>query len=183
MLGEEQERWLCDGLAASPATWNVLAQQVMMARVDQTGGEKESYSMDQWPGYEASRRRLLNYFGERRIANPVVLTGDIHSNWANNLSNDFESPDGPVVATEFVGTSISSGGDGVANPSRKEHVLAENPCVKFHNAQRGYVTCSVTAKRWQSDFRVVPYVERPGSPVETAGSFVVEAGEAGVKPT
>ena len=182
LLGEQQETWLCEGLVKSPATWNVLAQQVMMARVDQTGGEKESYSMDQWPGYEMNRRRLLSFFAERKIANPVVLTGDIHSNWANNLSDDFQNPAGRVVATEFVGTSISSGGDGAANPSRKEHVLAENPWVKFYNAQRGYVRCALSPKQWQADFRVVPYVTRPGAPVETAASFVVEAGEAGVKP-
>jgi alkaline phosphatase D len=124
----------------------------------------------------------LNFFAERKIANPVVLTGDIHSNWANNLSNDFENPDGRVVATELVGTSISSGGDGSANPSRKEHVLAENPCVKFHNAQRGYVRCELTPQTWRADFRVVPYVTRPGAPVETAGSFVVEAGRPGITP-
>jgi alkaline phosphatase D len=182
LLGDQQEKWLCDGLAHSPAIWNILAQQVMMARVDQTGGDKESYSMDQWPGYEMNRRRILNSFAERKIANPVVLTGDIHSNWANNLSSDFENPDGPVVATEFVGTSISSGGDGSANPSRREHVLAENPFVKFHNAQRGYVHCVVTPKQWHTDFRVVPYVTRPGAPLETPASFVVEAGQPGVKP-
>ncbi len=181
LLGEKQEAWLCDGLARSSATWNVLAQQVMMARVDQTGGEKESYSMDQWPGYEMNRRRLLNFFAERKIANPVVLTGDIHSNWANDLSNDFENPAGRVVATEFVGTSISSGGDGSANPSRKEHVLAENPFVKFYNAQRGYVRCELSPQRWQADFRIVPYVTKPDAPVETAGSFVVEAGQPGVQ--
>lgn len=181
MLGDQQESWLCDGLARSPATWNVLAQQVMMARVDQTGGEKESYSMDQWPGYETNRRRLLNFFAERKIANPVVITGDIHSNWANDLSNDFDNPAGRVVATEFVGTSISSSGDGSANPTRKEHILAENPFVKFHNAQRGYVTCSLSPQQCRADFRVVPYVTKPGAPVETPFSCVVEAGEAGIK--
>ena len=44
-----------------------------MARVDQTPGEKESYSMDQWPGYEMNRRRILKFMAERKIANPVVL--------------------------------------------------------------------------------------------------------------
>ena len=47
--------------------------------------------MDQWPGYELSRRRLLKFFHERKIANPVVLTGDIHVNWVNDLQLDFEN--------------------------------------------------------------------------------------------
>jgi alkaline phosphatase D len=181
MLGEKQETWLMNGLVKSPATWNVLAQQVMMARVDQTPGEKESYSMDQWPGYEMNRRRLLKFFAERKISNPIVIGGDIHSNWANDLLVDFDDLGGRAVATEFVGTSISSGGDGTATPSRLTSILAENPCVKFHNAQRGYVRCEATAKQWKSDFQIVPYVTRPGAALETAASFVVEAGRPGVQ--
>ena len=46
------------------------------------------------------------------MPNPVVLTGDIHSNWVNDLRVDDRKPESPVVATEFVGTSISSGGNG-----------------------------------------------------------------------
>jgi alkaline phosphatase D len=178
LLGEKQEAWLMKNLARSPATWNVLAQQVMMARVDQTGGDEESYSMDQWPGYEESRRKLLSFFRERKIANPVVLTGDIHSNWANNLVLDASDDDSHAVGAEFVGTSISSSGDGSAMLSgRRERVMIENPFVKFHNAQRGYVRCTVTPKTWQADFQVVDYVSKPGSPIHTAAAFVVEPGK------
>src|SRR5262245_51601491 len=181
LLGNQQEKWLLDGLARSPATWNILAQQVMMARVDQTPGEKEAYSMDQWPGYEMNRRRILKFMGERKIANPVVLAGDIHSNWANDLLVNFDDLDGRAVATEFVGTSISSGGDGSATPWRLEGILADNPFVKFHNAQRGYVRCRATAKQWQTDFQIVPYVTRPGAPISSAASFIVESGRAGAQ--
>ena len=51
-----QERWLYDALGRSAGRWNVLPQQVMMARVDREPGDGERYSMDQWPGYEPSRR-------------------------------------------------------------------------------------------------------------------------------
>src|SRR5262249_37597634 len=157
LLGAQQEAWLLAGLAKSPATWNILAQQVMMARVDQTPGEKETYSMDQWPGYEMNRRRILRFMAERKIANPVVLAGDIHSNWANDLLVTFEDLGGRAVASEFVGTSISSGGDGTATPSKLEGILADNPFVKFHNTQRGYVRCQAAPGRWQTDFQVVDY--------------------------
>jgi alkaline phosphatase D len=181
ILGQQQESWLLDGLAKSSATWNILAQQVMMARVDQTGGENESYSMDQWPGYEMNRRRILKFFADRKISNPVVLTGDIHSNWANDLLVNFDDLDGRPVAAEFVGTSIASGGDGSANSSRREHVLAENPFVKFHNSQRGYVRCHANSKTWKTDFQTVDYVTRPGSPIQTAASYVLESGRAGLQ--
>ena len=182
LLGNVQEKWLLGGLAASPARWNVLAQQVMMARVDRLAGEAIGYSMDQWPGYEQNRRRLLRFFADQRTANPVVLGGDIHSNWANNLIADFDELDSRVVASEFVGTAISSSGDGTAKPKDLDALLAENPFVQFHNAQRGYVRCQVTPKLWQSDFQVVEYVTRPGAPLVTRASYVVENGQPGVKP-
>ena len=58
LLGPAQLAWLKDGLSKSAATWNVLAQQVMMARVDRIPGEVVAVSMDQWPGYEAKVRNL-----------------------------------------------------------------------------------------------------------------------------
>lgn len=181
LLGPQQEKWLIDGLAASRGKWNVLAQQVMMARVDQARGDAQSFSMDQWPGYEMNRRRLLKAFHERKISNPVVLTGDIHNNWANNLIADFDNLDSRIVATEFVGTSISSGGDGTKTPRALDQLLSENPFVKFHNAERGYVSCEVTPARWKTNFQVVEYVTKPGAPLVTRASYVVEDGNPGAQ--
>ena len=176
MLGERQRAWLESGLERSSATWNVLAQQVMMARVDLARGRDVLYSMDQWPGYEFERRRVLRHLLERRVRNPVVLTGDIHSNWANELAADPDRPDAPPVAVEFVGTSISSGGDGSVTPAHTAELMAENPFVKYRNNERGYVRCEVTPEGWRADYRTVPYVERRGAPVNTRASFIVEPG-------
>jgi alkaline phosphatase D len=181
LLGEAQEQWLTGGLANSAARWNVLAQQVMLARVDRLPDEKVGYSMDQWPGYEGNRRRLLKCFHERQVSNPVVLGGDIHSNWANNLIADFDDLDSRVVGSEFVGTAISSGGDGSREPKNLDKLLAENPFVKFHNAERGYVRCQVSPQLWKADFQVVEYVTRPGAPLATRASYVVENGKPGVE--
>ncbi|MGV3483805.1 MAG: alkaline phosphatase D family protein [Planctomycetaceae bacterium] len=182
MLGAEQEQWLHDRLSRSPATWNILAQQVMMARADRKAGEDIAYSMDQWPGYEVPRRRLMQFLHDQRIANPVVLTGDIHSNWANELNIDYDDQASPTVASEFVGTSITSGGDGWQRRAGSDAILAENPFVKFYNGERGYVRCEVTPQRWQTDYQVVPFVSRKGAPQITRASFVVEQGSPGVNP-
>jgi alkaline phosphatase D len=181
MLGAEQEGWLTAGLLQSISQWNILGQQVMMARVDREPGEKSLYSMDQWSGYDVPRQRLLRFLAERRIPNPVVLTGDIHSNWVNDLRVDFDNESDPTIATEFVGTSISSGGNGVPTPNGTDTMLAENPFVRFHNAERGYVSCKVTPAEWRTDYQVVEYVDRPGAPRVTRGSFVVEAGRPGAE--
>ncbi len=181
MLGETQERWLMRELIDSTARWNVLGQQVMMGRVDRKSGPEALFSMDQWPGYEVARKRLLQFLDERRIPNPIVLTGDIHSNWVNNLQVNCDNPDDPVVATEFVGTSISSGGNGRQQPTDHAQLLAENPFVRFHNTERGYVSCTVTPDQWKSDYHVVEFVDRPGAPKVTRGSFIVEDGRPGAE--
>ena len=111
-----------------------------------------------------------------------MLTGDIHSNWANNLIADFDDLESRVVATEFVGTSISSGGDGALQPKSLQETYAENPFVKFFNAERGYVSCEVTPKLWTSHYRTVPYVTKPDAPLVTRHTAVVEAGLPGAKP-
>lgn len=181
LLGSIQRDWLFEGLGTSNATWNVLAQQVMMARADRKAGEEITHSMDQWPGCEMERRRVLKHFHDQRISNPVVLTGDIHSNWANNLIADFDDLDSKVVATEFVGTSISSGGDGILKPKTLDATYAENPFVKFHSTERGYIRCEVTPTQWKSDYQAVEYVSRPGAPLITRASFIVENGQPGLQ--
>ncbi len=180
LLGGEQERWFLEGLQRSQRRWNIIAQQVMMAKIDR-GREEPLYSMDQWSGYEAARSRILSFLHERHIANPVVLTGDIHSNWVSDLKLDFADPKSPAVGSEFVGTSLSSGGDGSDTTSQSASYYSRNPHLRFFNAQRGYVRCAVTPKQWQSDYRVVEYVTKPGSPIKTRASFVVEAGRAGMQ--
>jgi alkaline phosphatase D len=179
MLGPEQERWLANSLLQSTSRWNVLAQQVMMGRANRDSKESPLYSMDQWAGYDVPRRRLLEYLASRQISNPVVLTGDIHSNWVNDLKVDFDRSDDRTVATEFVGTSISSGGNGRARPKNHDEILANNPFVRFHNTERGYVRCTVTPYEWRSDYQVVEYIDRPGAPAITRASFVVENGRPG----
>lgn len=182
LLGAPQRAWLNAALSASPATWNVLAQQVMMGMVDLFPGDERAYSMDQWPGYAHERMDLVRSLSERHVANPVVLTGDIHSHWVNNLRVDDRQGDMPVVATEFVGSSISSGGNGTASPPNLDALLAENPCVRFHNRQRGYVRCTVTPGEWRSEFMVTDDVLKPGGRTRPVATFLVESGRAGAHP-
>jgi alkaline phosphatase D len=181
LMGAAQRDWLFSGLARTPATWSVVAQQVMVARVDRKAGPDVAYSMDQWPGYEAERRRLLEHLEAAKVRNPVLLAGDIHTNWANDLTAGFDGAPERKVGAEFVGTSISSGGDGVAEPKDLDRLYAENPFVKFHNAERGYLLCEADAGAWKTRFRTVPFVLKPGAPLQTRATFVVEPGRPGVR--
>jgi alkaline phosphatase D len=181
LLGRRQRGWLDAGLISSLGTWNVLAQQVMMGMVDYTAAGRTGFSMDQWPGAAHERMALVRFLADRKVPNPVVLTGDIHSNWVNDLRVDDRKAETPVVATEFVGTSVTSGGNGVDRPKDMDALLGANPCVRFHNRERGYVRCTVTPGTWTSDYVVCEDVTRPGGKVLTRASFVVEAGTPGAK--
>ena len=181
LLGAEQAGWLKASLLESRGTWNILAQQVMMGLVDFAPGEPGKFAMDQWPGYVRERMEVARFLADRRVPNPVVLTGDIHCNWVNDLRVDDRRAEQPVVATEFVGTSISSGGNGSADTKNQGLLQAENPCVRFFNDQRGYVRCTVTPGSWRSDYVVVEDVTTPGAPAVTRASFAVEAGKPGAQ--
>src|SRR5215470_6226461 len=135
--------------------------------------------MDKWDGYVQARQRLVNHIAESKLDNVVILSGDNHNNWVLDVKRDPNVEQSPVVASEFVGTSLTSGGDGNDIAPEFAGVLSKNPQVKFHNSQRGYVRCSIIFRQMISDYRIVPYVTKPGAPIETRASFVVEAGHPG----
>lgn len=181
MLGQEQERWLLNNLSSSTATWNVLAQQIMMAQVDHDSGPELIIGNDLWDGYAGARKRLFSEIIERKVKNLVVLTGDAHRNFAAELKENFDDPNSATIGTEFLGTSITSGKDGADMDSLGVEWIAANPHMKFHNSQRGYVRCNVTKESWHTDFRVLPYVTKPGAPISTRASFIVENNRPGLK--
>jgi alkaline phosphatase D len=179
MLGPGQEAWLAEQARWSDARWDVLAQQVFFANFDRTEGPGESYAMDKWSGYVPSRDRMIDLFAAPR-RNLVILTGDEHAHYASNVRRDWRNPESPIVGCELVGTSITSGGDGADRTVNADVLLRENPHILYNSSRRGYVSCTVTPDRWDAHFRIVPYVTRPGAPLETGQSFVIEAGRPGL---
>ena len=180
MLGPEQERWLLAGLDASEARWNVVAQQVLMAELDHAEGDAEIVWTDAWDGYPAARNRVLGHVMSRNIANPVVLTGDWHSTFVNDLKADFADPDSPTIATEFVVTAVTTGGDDNGYDDYYGPMVPNNPHIKFFDGDgRGYMAVEVTPERWRTDVRMVESVLDPAAGIRTAASFVVEDGRPG----
>jgi len=88
-----------------------------------------------------------------------------------------------VIAAEFVGTSIASGGDGADRAgSVTPSAMSENPHLKWQNSRRGYVVCRVDDKSWTTEYRTVSYITKPGAPVETPTKWRVEHGRPGILP-
>jgi alkaline phosphatase D len=179
MLGTAQETWLYDGFKDASAHWNVLGQQVLMMHTD-LDPEPDAFGahMDKWDGAAAARSRLFAAIEAAKLRNPVVLTGDIHRNFAGELRKTFDDATS-AVGVELVGTSIASDGDGYDINARYRKLLAQNPHLKFFNGQRGYVRHTVTRQRWQADFQVLDKVSTRDGTLSTRKSLVVESG----KPT
>jgi alkaline phosphatase D len=182
ILGAAQEKWYLDGLASSQAVWKVMAQQVMvMARaVPNPAGSGEAFmSMDKWDAYPAARDRVLKHINDRAIKNLVVLTGDVHNAWAGEIKLDPKNPNSPTVGSEFVASSITTGGDGFDINDAFQKTLEINPHMKFINNRRGYSIHEATDKKMEVSFRAVDYVTRQGAPLVTKAKFAVEANNGG----
>jgi len=177
LLGAAQERWLFDALAASPARWNLIAQQTLMAQLDRMAGEGQAFWTDGWDGYPHDRTRLLSHIRDKRVANPVVFGGDMHAAIVADLRVDFDDPRTPVVATEFVGTSISSDGP---PRSRVEAWAADNPHIKYADpTRRGYIAFELSGLRCVAHLRTLDDVKDPESRIRTLVSFTTENGRPG----
>ena len=178
MLGFAQEAWLYGNLARSKAHWNVIAQDVLMAQLGVKQDDSYGFSTDDWDGYPANRSRLLKRIHDSQVSNPVVIGGDAHSFFANDLRLDFDDPASPVVATEFVGTSISSYGPPYEPIAR---AVADNPYIHFFDSRRrGYVAVDLVPKQMQVRMQVVSDATNPNADISTFKAFAVEGGRPGV---
>jgi alkaline phosphatase D len=176
LTGAAQEAWLLDGLGQHLGTWDILGQQVFFARqYDSTGAA----NMDAWDGYRASRSRIQTGWVNRAVRNPLVLTGDVHASWANNLKQDYATSSSAVIGTELVCTSITSGGDGSAATAIPN--ASTNPHLKFYSNRRGYVLTTVGRTQVRADFRSVAKVTEHDAAVSTAKSFVILDGQPGLQ--
>ncbi|KAA1425661.1 alkaline phosphatase D family protein [Nocardioides antri] len=181
LLGSEQEQWLASGFAASEAGWDLLGQQVFFGRRDRDPEAATTVSMDAWDGYPATRQRVVRSWTDAGVRNPVVLTGDVHAHWASDVYADVADPTSPVVGSELITSSISSGGDGYDEPTGTHPWAAWNPNLRFWTNLRGYVSTTITPDALTARFRCVPKVSEPGAAAFTRATFVIEDGVRGLQ--
>ena len=175
LLGMEQMEWLTSGLSNSTAQWKIIAQQVMIAPLQVAG---VPINVDQWNGYPAERARLLDHIWNNDIENVVVLTGDIHTAWGNDIpySNyDGDTGEGSV-GVEFVTTSVTS--PGFPFPVGQNIIQALNSHVKYVDlAEHGFFVLDLTAERAEADWFVVPTLDEPSTGSTFVQAQYVNAGE------
>ena len=182
IAGAAQMRWLKRVLRRSRAQWKVVGNPVMIAPIlfpplphEITGPVTDligllpadglPYNADQWDGYTADRRELLQHLADHGITDTVFVTGDIHSAWVSDLPIDAGTY--PLrsrsVATELVCTSVTSNNlkDIIGAPPRSASLVVEAAIQTLNRHVRyldfdshGYGVLDVTPERTQMDYFV-----------------------------
>ncbi len=166
LLGDDQFAWLEQELTDTTTQWKIICNQMMMAPLEIFG---LAVNADQWDGYNAERNRLINFIEANNIKNTVVLTGDIHTSWVNNIPGNASTN----AATEFVVTSVTSPGLDVVEValgqlpqwlidlfgnSIPQIIQSFNAHMEYVNIQdHGYMVFTVDSSKAQGDY---VYVER-----------------------
>ncbi|MEN3040432.1 MAG: alkaline phosphatase D family protein [Bacteroidia bacterium] len=183
LLGPTQRNWLYNELKTASTTWKILGQQVMVAPLQANFfGGTYIINPDQWDGYPAERRRLMDTIIQNGISNVVILTGDIHTSWGNDLPfgpGSYNSTTGAgSTAVEFVTPSITSANASFLGNLNPSIIPTQNPHVKYVDlSQHGYVLIDVTPQKVQGDWYYTATISQP-TPGETVGaSWYVQTGE------
>ena len=123
-------------------------------------------------------KERIDWAVEHETPNFVVLTGDSHRNWVRNIPRHYSSLENPM-GVEFLGTSVSTGGDTV--PRELDFGLPNNPQLLLRNNNRGYCKCTLTEDTWTSEYRIVSTVRQPTATVSSLATFVVQNGVPGAQ--
>jgi alkaline phosphatase D len=189
LIGPEQRQWLLDGLTGSSATWKLIGNQVVMMQWTLTPGLKAAggprgLNGDSWDGYMAERQMVIDGLRAGAVNNVVILTGDVHSSWVGDITDDPNNPlaYNPVtgagsVATEFVVTSVTSPGALPAPNTVDDGFRAINPQIKYLDlTQKGYSILDLTPERALCEYWYVSTVTESGGSETFATAFPVAAG-------
>jgi alkaline phosphatase D len=181
MLGRAQERWLDGQLRDSRARWNLLAQGMVFTLVDEDPGPRVQHWNDSWAGYGPARQRLLESVAASGAANPLILGGDIHAFIAADQRLRAGDRDSPIVMSELVTTSITSG----PPPKRvMEAYRRGGDDVLFADGEhRGYLWFELGPRRMEARLQGYDSVRPDSGVVErTLFSCAIEDGRRGLQP-
>ena len=181
LLGKAQQAWLAKAFGQSTTRWNLIAQQTLMAPLAlQAKDGTPLVRTDGWEGYPLARQQVLEAMAATRLANPVVVGGDLHAFHVADLHAEGRD-DRPVLAAEFVGTSISSQSPGQASLDR---LVQTNAHLHYANGtQRGYLRIDARRDRLEIDLMGLDDGWRADSAVSRQAGWVVERGRPGAQKT
>jgi alkaline phosphatase D len=177
MLGPEQEAWLASGLAASTRAWKLIAQPTQMAPGALPTPLGSLRYTDGWDAYPAARERLMAAIAQPRVQDVVVLGGDVHRHVAAALRLEPGNRRSPVIASEFVASSITSKG---LSEWLNSLIRRLNPdLLHMRSDERGYALIDVTPTQLHCTFRGTRHPVAPDATLHTQAEFVVDRGVPG----
>lgn len=170
IISAEQESWLQDQITNSTAKWKIVGSQVVMSlwQFGLDDGSTATVNSDQWNGYRG-RERLMGFLRDNGVVNTVVVTGDVHSSWAMEVtvgddSYDPETREG-AVAVEFVAPGITSPSE--LPQSLIDSFREESPHIRYAESNRkGYFVLDVQPEKVQADWYLLDGIG-PGEGEET----------------
>jgi len=209
MLGAVQEDWLDTQLndsAQSGKAWQVLANQVVMARVkapnfretltqEQIDAQEVNYihtlidfsqlgtpwNLDAWDGYAAARERLYSS-AKAAGARLVTLAGDTHTAWANTLLDD----EGEQRGVEFACTSVTSPGFGTymsgVDDLGQQFADANAEVDWFDPNGNGWTIVTLTKERAKADYHKVTDVTQAAYSTSKAATFISDRTATSLSP-
>ncbi|MGW0732912.1 alkaline phosphatase D family protein [Streptomyces sp. NPDC002851] len=180
ILGTEQKSWLKKGVSEAPDAWHVWANSIMLSQLRGKPGGSYMFT-DQWDGFLAERKEVLGHVHQAGLEDLVVLTGDWHSAFVDDVRVDFDDTDSPLVGTEFTAHSVTSGAYSASwNETNGPLMGKANPHLKYFEGNRyGYDVYEVTPERFSAHMRVIEDRRDPKSPVSTLTTFHVDRGKVG----
>jgi len=133
------------------------------------------FNLDSWDGYPHARERLYQTFAGSG-SRPIVLSGDSHASWANNLYD----ADDRLRAVEVGCTAITSPSYGALLPGLGRFIAEANEEVEYCDQDnKGYALLTLTPAQARAEYVVVSTVLARPFERRIAASFTTEPGEEG----
>ncbi|MFZ5671153.1 MAG: alkaline phosphatase D family protein [Pseudomonadota bacterium] len=159
------EKW---GQVLAALDDDVKPRVARLARLAATG---LPYNLDAWDGYPADRERVLATFAGVG-ARPIVLAGDSHTFWANELRDEA----GVLRAAEFAATSITSpgGGDYLPTVPLNEGFEQRNEEVVYcDQSAKGFVLLTLTRDAARAEMVAVSTIHSRSYTTATSRRFTL----------
>ncbi len=188
MLGEMQMAWLQKELADSTTSWKLIGNQVIFSYLN-WGWPNFKINLDAWDGYPAERAALSSFITDNEVSNVVFVTGDTHSSWAFEVTDDpfnnYDSITGKgAIAVEFGTTSINSSNSDEGNPldtvlAHEKKIMSNdmNPHMKFTNLHdHGYLLITLFEDQARAQWYYMQDLSVPSTIEKLGNEMYVDLG-------
>ena len=188
LISSTQEEWLLNGLQESQSPWKVVGQQVMMSQLLLKGALEAQKEMalplnrDQWDGYVAQRKRILETVRDQEIQGVVVLSGDIHTSWSAELTLNPNDPlyyrpnsrdDSGVIAFECTTPSVTSPALASVHEGILNLIESSNPHIKWTQlTKHGFVLLDFTSTLVQARWFLIDSINQPQLPIARESALI-----------